>query len=442
MVDPADENPSDHRRLGPVARLFLKLGFTAFGGPAAHVAMMEDEVVRRRGWMTRGQFLDTVSAVNFIPGPNSTELAIHVGQTRAGLPGLVTAGACFILPAMLIVLPIAWAYTTHGPQGASPGASSRVADALVGIKAATVAIVANALVRFAGTGVKDAFTATLACLALAGAVLATIHPIPQSELIILATAETAGAVYYRNRVTDTDARQPAATQRVADALTVETRRADDRPPPASPSPHLPLLLAPGLVATPFWTQSLQMSLFFLKVGATLFGSGYVLASYLDSGLVEHHRWLTRQELLDAIAVGQVTPGPLLTAATFIGYLLGHRNFGGGVPGGIVGGVLATLAIFLPSFLFVAGLGHLLPRLRRNRFARGALDGMNAAVVALIATVTVWFAKAALFREGTWAVDWLAASVCAGSLVVLLTTRLNATWLIVAGAGIGLARGFV
>ncbi|HSI36708.1 MAG TPA: chromate efflux transporter [Tepidisphaeraceae bacterium] len=440
MADPADEKPPD-RRLGPIARLFLKLGFTAFGGPAAHVALMEDEVVRRRGWMSRGQFLDTVSAVNFIPGPNSTELAIHIGQTRAGLPGLVTAGACFILPAMLIVLPIAWAYTTHGPHGANPAAARHVADALIGIKAATVAIVANALVRFAGTGVKDAFTAALATLALACSVLAAVYTVPQSELIILATAATAGAIYYRNRITHTDAQQSAATQRVADAHEIP-RDTNQNPPPTSPTRHLPLLLAPALAATPFWAQTLQMCLFFLKVGATLFGSGYVLASYLDTGLVEHHRWLTRQELLDAIAVGQVTPGPLLTAATFIGYLLGHRNFGGGVPGGIVGGALATLAIFLPSFLFIAGLGHLLPRLRRNRFARGALDGMNAAVVALIATVTVWFAKAALFRDGTCAVDWLAASVCGGSLVVLLTTRPNATWLIVVGAGIGVVRGFV
>jgi chromate transporter len=181
-------------------------------------------------------------------------------------------------------------------------------------------------------------------------------------------------------------------------------------------------------------------LFFLKVGATLFGSGYVLASFLHGGLVEQHKWLTERELLDAIAVGQVTPGPLLTAATFIGYVLGARNFGGGVPGGVAGGVLATVAIFLPSFLFIAVLGPVLPRIRRSPWARGALDGMNAAVVSLILVVTVWLGRSAILASGG-GIDWLSAAVFAASLSVLLATKVNPTWVIVASGLVGLlARG--
>jgi chromate transporter len=181
-------------------------------------------------------------------------------------------------------------------------------------------------------------------------------------------------------------------------------------------------------------QMVQMALFFLKVGATLFGSGYVLASFLRTGLVEQHGWLSDRELLDAIAVGQVTPGPLLTAATFIGYVLGARTFGGGMVGGVVGAVVATGAIFLPSFLFISVLGPLLPRIRNNRWARGALDGMNAAVVSLIAVVTVWLGQAAVWPEGR--VSWMGVGVLVVSLGVLLWTKVNATWLIVAAGVVG------
>jgi chromate transporter len=198
---------------------------------------------------------------------------------------------------------------------------------------------------------------------------------------------------------------------------------------------VPLLLAPGVVGVAgFWGQLLAMALFFLKVGATLFGSGYVLASFLHGGLVEHHRWLTEQELLDAIAVGQVTPGPLLTAATFIGYLLCARNFGGGTAGGVLGGVVATVAIFLPAFIFITFLGPLLPRLRASPWARGALDGMNAAVVALILIVSLWFARSVLWAPA--GIDPVASSVFLLALTILLTTKLNPTWLIFASAAVG------
>jgi len=419
-------NDSRKSSLRALARLFLRLGFTAFGGPAAHVALMEAEVVRRLKWLSEEEFLDTVSAVNFIPGPNSTELAIHVGQLRAGFAGLVTAGVCFIAPAMLIVLPLAWAYTTYGAAHPSPA----VIHALTGVKAATLAIVIHALIRFTRTGIKDRFTTVLALLALIASFLATHFTIPQSEILILALAAIAGMIYYRPRTPSKNSTTPVPTLLPQPAI------------PNPPSPHFPISLLPlAAIPSAFTAQLWTMSLFFLKVGATLFGSGYVLASFLHTGLVEQFHWLTEQELLDAIAVGQVTPGPLLTAATFIGYLLGHRNFGGGVPGGLIGGVAATVAIFLPSFLFVALLGKFLPRLRVNPYARGALDGMNAAVVALIATVTLWLGQSVLLNSATGQPALLPILLMLGSLIFLLTTKLNPTWTILAAALLGLLQLF-
>jgi chromate transporter len=383
--------------------VFTRLGFTAFGGPAAHVAMMEDEVVRRRGWVDHRHFLDLVAAVNFVPGPNSTELAIHLGLIRAGWPGLVVAGACFIVPAVLIILPIAWAYVTYGT---GPTADPRVTSMLAAISACVVAIVAVALWRFARSGVTDRFTAAVAALALAGAVALGRYPQLQPELIALAVAAVAGAVWYGRP------RTPGG--------------------PVAAAAFLPLA-----AVLPGWGDNVaRMAAFFLKVGATLFGSGYVLVSYLETGLVDARGWMTRPQLLDAISVGQVTPGPLLTTATFVGYFLGHATFGGGVPGGIAGGALATAAIFLPSFLFIAFLGPVLQRIRHNRYARGALDAMNAAVVSLIAVVTVKLGMAALFPQGR--VDVPAVVIAAATLAVLLRWNVNSTWLIAAAAAVGLA----
>jgi len=401
-------------RLGEVARLFLKLGLTAFGGPAAHVALMEEEVVNRRGWLDRQHFLDMVSAVNFIPGPNSTELAIHIGLVRAGWKGLIVAGVCFIVPAMLIVLPLAWFYVTYG---ATPG----VGDALRGIKACMVAIVAVAMWRFAKTGIKDWFTASIAIVSFAVSVLLQYFNVPQPELIILGVASVAGFFWY--------------SRAVASASEGEVRAVVKNGGKSFKA--LPMIALPLAAGAGFSGQLLAMALFFLKVGATLFGSGYVLASFLHSGLVEQHRWLSEQQLLDAIAVGQVTPGPLLTTATFIGFVLGSRNFGGGTGGGILAGVVATTAIFLPSFVFIGLLGSLLPRLRASPRARGALDGMNAAVVALILVVTIWFSRSVMIRAGG-EVDVPSLCMFVAALAVLLLTRINATWLILASGAFGIA----
>jgi chromate transporter len=396
-------------RLGEVARLFTKLGFTAFGGPAAHVALMEEETVHRRAWLDRQHFLDMMAAINFIPGPNSTQLAIHLGFLRAGYPGLIVAGVCFIVPAMLIIFPLAWLYVTYGR-------TPQVREALVGINACVVAIVAAALLRFVKTGIRDGFTLAVALVGIGigflaeprvagwcdshfSAVSAVAGWLSRGrvELLILGAAAVLGAMWYGK----------------------------PRMPTVAPM-WLPLAVMD--VSSPYF----KMMVMFLKVGATLFGSGYVLVSYLQGGIVDQHGWMTQRQLLDAIAVGQVTPGPLLTTATFIGYFLGHVRFGGGIGGGIAGGLIATLAIFLPSFLLIAVLGPLLPKIRANGIARGALNGMNAAVVALIFVVCVRLGVAALF-------DGMTVGVAVLTLAAVLIWNVNSTWLIVGSGLLGAAR---
>ena len=383
-------------RLAEVALLFTRLGFTAFGGPAAHVALMEDEVVRRRKWLDREHFLDLVSALNFIPGPNSTELAIHLGFIRAGYPGLVVAGACFILPAVLIILPIAWAYVTFGtvPQ---------VRHVLLSINAAVIAILLVAFWRLAKTAVKDRFTLAVAVLAVIGAVALRDRARWQPELILLGLAAVVGALWY------------------------------GRPRPVG----LPLLAISPLAGADLAPMT-RLFLALLKIGATLYGSGYVLVSYLRSTMVEQHGWLTERQLIDAISVGQVTPGPLLTTATFVGYLFGHRTLGTAT-GGVLGAAVATVGIFLPSFLFVALFARLLPRIRANRFARGGLDAMNAAVAALILVVTLELAVATLgsLAQGpTWQPDLSLVVITVVAFVVLISHKINATWVVVTAALVG------
>jgi chromate transporter len=293
--------------LRELAWLFGKLGFTAFGGPAAHIAMMEDEVVRRRKWMTHERFLDLLGATNLIPGPNSTELAIHIGHARAGWSGLVVAGACFILPAVLIVAAIAWAYVRFGALPAMAGV-------LYGIKPVIIAVVIQALWGLGKAAVKTPFLAVVGALAVAAS-FAGIN-----ELAVLGAA----------------------------GVIVAVGRGARRPRASSWLPW-PLLSAGSTGATAAAFGLWPLFLFFVKVGSVLFGSGYVLLAFLRSDLVDHLHWLTESQLLDAVAVGQVTPGPVFTTATFIGYVLG------GAPGAGV----ATIGIFLPAFVFVAISGPLL-----------------------------------------------------------------------------------
>lgn len=374
-------------RLAELALLFLRLGTTAFGGPAAHIAMMRDEVVRRRGWLTDEEFLDLLGATNLIPGPNSTEMAIHVGHRRAGFPGLVVAGACFILPAALITLVLAWAYVAFTARPAATWL-------LYGVKPVVIAIVAHALVGLAPVAAR---TRPLQALALVVGLAALLGANEFALLLGGAVAAVALAA----------ARRPAD---VAAGLVIA--------PLAPLLPAAPVVLAAATTPLPavglgplFWT--------FVKIGSVLFGSGYVLLAFLRAELVERLGWLAQGQLVDAIAIGQLTPGPLFTTATFVGYLLG----------GNAGAVAATAGIFLPAFVFVAASAPLVPLLRRSWIAGAALDGVNVASLALMAAVTLQLAGAAL-------VDVATALLAVASFVLLVRWRINTTWLVVGGALFG------
>jgi chromate transporter len=368
--------------LRELALLFLRLGATGFGGPAAHIAMMEDEVVRRRRWITREEFLDLVGATNLIPGPNSTEMAIHIGHRRAGFPGLVVAGAAFILPATLIVTAIAWGYVKLGRLPAVEGL-------LRGVKPVVVAIVLQALVGFGRVAVR---TVPLAAVG-AAAVLAVALGV--NELAVLGAAGIA----------------------VASTRLVRGGGAAGMAWFMRPAEVLPLAMAAA--ATPFTHGRLFLA--FLKIGAVLYGSGYVLLAFLRSELVERLGWLTESQLLDAVAVGQVTPGPVFTTATFIGYVLG----------GTPGAAAATAGIFLPAFVFVALSGPLVPRIRASPVAGAFLDGVNVASLALMGVVTFQLARTAISDVPT-------AGMALVSALLLLRYRVNSSWLVVAGAALGLA----
>ena len=388
--------PASRRRpLGELAWLFLKLGTTSFGGPAAHIAMMEDEVVRRRRWLTREQFLDLLGATNLIPGPNSTELAIHVGHARAGWPGLLVAGTCFILPATLIVTGCAWAYVRLGRLPEAAGI-------LYGVKPVVIAVVAQALWRLGRTAIRGPGLAVLA-LGAAGA-----NAFGADELAVLGVTALVAGVAHRLRGSARSA--PPGTG--AGALLL------------APGAATTVLAAAGAGAAGAGTATVglwPLFAFFAKVGSVLFGSGYVLLAFLRGGLVDDRGWLAEAELLDAVAIGQVTPGPVFTTATFIGYLLA----------GGPGAAAATVGIFLPAFVFVAISGPLVPRLRRSRLAGAVLDGVNAASLALMGVVAVELAASAL-------VDGMAVVLAVASAVCLLGLRINSSWLVIAGAIAGFA----
>ncbi len=391
---PDGQSPPRHVVTDPwilkeIAASFLRLGTTAFGGPAAHIAMMEHEFVRRRGWLSHEEFIDMLGATNLIPGPNSTEMAIHIGHQKAGWKGLVVAGVCFIVPAALIVMAIAWAYVRFGsiPQ---------VQGIMYGIKPVIIAIVLQALWRLAPSAVKSRFLAVIGLIATAGALLGV------NTLVVLfgAGVITAGATWINQR-------------RFAEPFaTIPTMRW---------SGILQVLKSVSATAAIVPFSLLGLFLFFLKVGAVLYGSGYVLLAFLQADLVDRLHWLTQSQLLDAVAVGQVTPGPVFTTATFIGYLLG----------GTTGAIIATIGIFLPSFILVAASRPLIPRIRRSPIAGPLLDGVNVGALALMAAVTVQLSRAAL-------VDATTAAMAAISALLLIYSRMNSAWLIFAAGLVGVA----
>jgi chromate transporter len=373
-----NQTEKDGRELWRLARLFLKLGTIAFGGPAAHIAMMRNEVVERRRWMEAQEFLDLVGASNLIPGPNSTELAIHLGRVRAGWRGLLVAGACFILPATLIVLAFAWAYARYGSTPQAEGL-------LYGITPVIVAIIIHALWGLLRTAVKGPF------LAVVGAVALVLYFLGVGEIPLLF----------------------GGTLLVLSVRIVQRRQGSEA------AAFAPLGLPLGLLALPSGSTGLVgLFLSFLKIGAVLFGSGYVILAFFRSEFVGTGL-LTDQELLDAVAVGQVTPGPVFTTATFVGYLLA------GVPGAL----LATVGIFLPAFVFVAVTGPLISRLRESPILAGLLDGANVVSLALMAGVTWQLGRDSIFEP-------IPALIAFVSLVLLFRAEINPVWLMIGGGVIG------
>lgn len=392
--DPATRPPGALRE---VALLFLRLGLTAFGGPAAHIAMFRDEVVTRRQWVTDAEFLDMMAAANLIPGPNSTETAIHLGFRRAGWPGLVAAGVCFIFPAFAIVLAIAMLYTRYGT---TPAAESL----LYGIEPVVIAIILQAVWGLGRTAIRPWLPGIVAVAAFA------LYFVGVHELALLA----AGGLLLM--------------------LARNGRRL------WGDLPNRPTMLLMwgwgwgGWANRPTlgeWVVGLAQSaaapvtlttlfLTFLKIGSVLYGSGYVLVAVLQTEFVERLGWITAGQLLDAVAIGQFTPGPVFTTATFIGYLVA----------GVPGAVLATVAIFLPGFVFVAITNPFIPRLRRSPWLSALLDGVVAASLGLMAAVTVDLARQSIVDVPTVLLLVVAA-------VLLIRFRVNSTWLILGGATVGL-----
>jgi chromate transporter len=393
-------------RLRELASLFLKLGTISFGGPAAHIALMETEVVRKRQWLTKQQFLDLLGAANLIPGPTSTEMAINVGFVRAGWAGLCVAGASFILPAAVITGAFAWAYVRFGTL-------TQAVSVLGGIKAAVIVVIAIAIWRLGKTAVKGVGLAVLGGLALAAFFLGV------SPIVILFGGGLVGMVVQR-----------AASFRSPGALMFS---------PLFGRRTFPISAAGGTWTS--WSRAVgtvlvastaagaviarpsvyRIGLFFLKLGAVLYGGGYVLLAFLEQGLVQQNAWLTHQQLLDAVAIGQFTPGPVFSTATFIGYILG------GAPGAAV----ATLGIFLPSFFYVALLAPVLFRLRQSAWIAGFLDSVNVCAVALMGGVTFRLAADALRGWPSWAIATI-------SLAVILRWKVSPAWVIVGGGIAGLA----
>ena len=382
-----DGGLSQKTSLRELAAFFLRLGTTAFGGPAAHIAIMEDELVRRRRWLSREEFLDLLGASNLIPGPSSTEVAIFVGQLKGGWRGLVVAGCCFIIPAAVIVSLIAWTYVRFGSL-------PKVEGMLAAIKPAVVAIVIQALGKLGRTALP---TALLAVVAVLAAALSFVGVSPVLVLVFAGVLSAASSVM-KNRLLGTSIGLPGffGLPKIVAAV-----------------------MAVAATGAAFPVGLMRLFLSFLKIGSVVFGSGYVLLAFLQAEFVERLHWLTDKQLIDAIAVGQFTPGPVFTTATFIGYIVA----------GWAGAVVATVGIFLPGFVLVAVSGPLIPRLRRSAVAAAALDGVVAGSLALIAVVAWQLGRASIIDRAT-------LIIFVASLIALLRFRINSAWLVAAAAVVG------
>tara|TARA_R110001592_G_scaffold93111_3_gene270652 strand:- start:3133 stop:4293 length:1161 start_codon:yes stop_codon:yes gene_type:complete len=366
-------NEAMNKELKEVAKLFFKLGSIAFGGPAAHIAMMEDEVVKKRKWMTPQHFLDLVGATNLIPGPNSTEMTMHCGHERAGWKGLIVAGACFVFPAVAITMLFAWLYQQYGQLPS-------VEPFIYGIKPAVIAIIISAVYRLGKKALKNVEIGILGALTLAASLLG------MNEIIALFACGALGLIIHliRNSKSTLNSISPIALVQITATL--------------------------GSMKI-FWT--------FFKVGALLYGGGYVLFAFLDAELVTTGL-LTRQQLIDAVAVGQFTPGPVLSTATFIGWQLG----------GFWGAIAATIGIFMPSFIFVSILNPLVPKMRKSKVIAAFLDAVNIAAVAVIVAVCIEMGKDTI-------VNWETIVIAVASLItVFVFKKLNSAFIVVGGSLLG------
>ncbi len=370
-----------------IAQVFFKLGVIGFGGPAAHIAMMEEEVVTRREWISRSRFLDLIGATNLIPGPNSTEMAIHLGYIYGGVFGLILAGVCFLIPAVVITGIFAWIYVSFGdlPQ---------IAPLFYGIKPAVLAVILGALWKLGNKAIKSYQ------LLLIGFGVAVLLFFGINEVIALLIGGFVGMLLLRKVLPNETAEGLIATLSFGTILKAVA---------ATTAKTVP----------PLW----KLGLFFLKVGAILFGSGYVLIAFIEGELVNQNAWLTQQQLLDAIAIGQFTPGPLLSTATFIGYIIA------GIPGAIV----ATLGIVFPSFIFVLILNPIIPKLRSSKWTSAFLDAVNVSAVGLMVTVTLQIAYSLLLQP----LDYLAMVIFMIGAIALFRFQLSPFWLVLGGALFGL-----
>ena len=391
MAERAGEGRPDNLR--EVALLSFKLGLTAFGGPAAHIAMLRQEVVERRKWMSDQHFLDMIGLTNLVPGPNSTEMVIHSGFMRAGWRGLIVSGVGFIFPALTLVLLLSVLYVEYGTTTTGEWL-------LYGIKPVIIAIVVQALFGLARTATTVPDRATSLIMLSIGVVTAALYFLSVNELILLFGGALGGAAL----ILGWKARARGGALALAPIALLK----------------LPLLLQGVAVGAPVDYSSTRLFLTFLKIGAVLYGSGYVLLAFLEGDFIDRYGWLTREQLIDGVAIGQFTPGPVFTTATFVGY----------VTGGFSGAVLATLGIFIPSFIFVALPRPVLSRARGQAWTAALLDGVNAAALGLMAAVTVQLGRSAL-------VDVVTVLLAVAGLLVLLRFRLNSAWLVIAGAVVGL-----
>ncbi len=376
--------------LAELALVFLKLGTVAFGGPAAHIAMMEQEFVARRAWLTREEFLDRLGAANLIPGPSSTEMAIHIGFLKRGWRGLIVAGCCFIVPAAIMVTVIAAAYVRYGNL-------PRVSGILYGLKPVVIAVIAQAFWKLAQSAIKNSF------LAIVGFLSALASALAVSNLAVIFAAGALAAI-------------PAVWQRVRaphSSFLAWTF------PVHSAGPLFGLAAIAANSPVSLW----RLFLTFAKIGSVLFGSGYVLLAFLRADFIVHLGWLTEKQLLDAVAVGQITPGPVFTTATFIGYLVA----------GVKGAIVATVAIFLPGFVLVAASGPIVARVRRSIAASAFLDGVIVGSLALMGVVAWQLGRQSLL-------DVLTVVMFMASLALLLRTRTNPLWIMLAAALVGLWHG--